>query len=120
MNSFASEHPMTLRIESSITCSVGTVGDSYDNALAESAIGLYKKIPYSPEFTTRLAGCAVMSAPRLTRRAGCEVIDMVADEQGQQDVDVQQCAPHTASSSRSRSISAFEIASPRCGSGSNP
>src|SRR5262249_34349516 len=52
--------------------------------------------------------------------AGELVIDMVAVEQSQQDVDVQQRASHTASSSRSRSISAFEIASPRCGSGSNP
>ena len=28
--------------EARIECSVGTVGDSYDNALAESVIGLYK------------------------------------------------------------------------------
>src|SRR5262249_24502458 len=48
------------------------------------------------------------------------VIDMVSVEQSQQDVDVQQRASHSASSSRSRSISAFEIASPRFGRGSNP
>lgn len=28
--------------EAGIDCSVGSVGDSYDNALAESVIGLYK------------------------------------------------------------------------------
>ena len=52
--------------------------------------------------------------------AGKLVIDMVAVEQSRQDIDVQQRAPHTASSSRSRSISAFETASPRCGSWLNP
>jgi putative transposase len=36
-------------VEAGANCSVGTTGDSYDNALAESVIGLYKTEPFRPK-----------------------------------------------------------------------
>jgi len=45
------------------------------------------------------------------------VIDVIAVEERQEHVDVEQRTPHSGSSSRSWSISAFEIAAPRLGNG---
>lgn len=48
------------------------------------------------------------------------VIDMVAVEQREEHVYVEQRPFHSGSSSRSRSMSAFEIATPRGGRGTKP
>src|ERR1700682_88940 len=46
------------------------------------------------------------------------VVDVIAVEQCDEDIDVQQGARHTASSSRSRSTRALDTAGPRCSKGS--
>src|SRR5204862_2614036 len=65
------------------------------------------------------AGCPAMPDFGTDPVAGAFVIDMVAVQQGYQDVDVKECALHATSSSRSLSMSALDTASPRCGRGWN-
>src|SRR5271166_387471 len=48
------------------------------------------------------------------------VVDVIAVEQCDKHIDVQQGARHTASSSRSRSMRALDTAVPRCSKGSKP
>lgn len=48
------------------------------------------------------------------------VVDVIAVEQCDKDIDVQQCTRQTASSSRSRSMRALDTADPRCSKGSKP
>lgn len=52
--------------------------------------------------------------------ANAPVIDVIAVEERDQNVDVQQSACPTASSSRNLSTSAFDIAGPRWPNGSKP
>jgi hypothetical protein len=48
------------------------------------------------------------------------VVDVIAVEQCDKDIDVQQGTRHTDSSSRSRSMRALDTAGPRCSKGSRP
>jgi hypothetical protein len=52
--------------------------------------------------------------------ANTMVVDVIAVEQCDKDIDVQQGTRHTASSSRSRSMRALDTVGPRCSKGSKP